>query len=258
MRGFVKRALAVPGMTNMRDIGGYMTTTPFVRVRQCLVYRSDSPHNVTPEVAQRVLVEQLHLTHAFDFRSPDEVAQKPYAFTGIEHVLVPIGGSLVKQLYRPDVDLTPTLARDLVHRTYRKRIDECGDQFAKVLSFLASPAFAADGTQSILFHCTAGKDRTGLMAAIILHLLGVPRSTILDDYMLTNRFFQPPTERNAYFDAIKMDREVHDILWHVDEAFLEAALDYVEERYGGMDAYAKTKLGLDAAAVERLRERLLE
>jgi protein tyrosine/serine phosphatase len=144
----------------MRDIGGYMTATPHVRVRQGLIYRSDSPHNIPASVADGVLVGQLHLTHLFDFRSPAEVAQKPYNFPGIEHVLVPVGGSLVKKLWQPGVDLTPALARDLVHRTYRERIDECGDQFAKVLHFLMGPRFAADGSQSILFHCTAGKDRT--------------------------------------------------------------------------------------------------
>lgn len=258
MRGFVKRALLVPGTTNMRDVGGYMTATPFARVRQGLIYRSDSPHNVPADVAQSVLVDQLHLTHAFDFRSPDEVAHKPYTFAGVEHVLLPIGGSLVKQLWHPDVELTAALARDLVHRTYRKRIDECSDQFAKVLRFLASADFTADGSQSVLFHCTAGKDRTGLMAAILLHLLEVPRSTILEDYMLTNRFFTAPTEANAYFDVIKADKEVRDILWRVDEAYLVSALDYVEERYGSMDAYAKNRLGLDAATVDCLRARLLE
>ncbi|KPA86240.1 hypothetical protein ABB37_00473 [Leptomonas pyrrhocoris] len=258
MRGFVKRAVNVAGTSNMRDIGGYTKTVPFVRVRQGLVFRSDSPHNVPPDVAQSVLVEQLHLTHTFDLSSPREVTQKPYSFPGIDHVLLPIGGSLVTKLWHPGVHLTPALARDLLHRTYRRRIDECCDQFAQVLRFLASRAFAADGSQFILFHCTAGKDRTGFMAALILHLLMVPRGTILEDYMLTNRFFQPPTEPNAYFDAISMDREVHDILWHVDETYLAAALDYVEERYGSVDAYAKNQLGLEAAAVECLRERLLE
>ncbi|KPI90254.1 hypothetical protein ABL78_0636 [Leptomonas seymouri] len=253
-----KRALEVAGTSNMRDLGGYTTSTPCVRVRQGLVFRADSLHNIPPNVAQSVLVDELHLTHVFDFRSPAEVAHKPYAFPGIEHVLLPIGGSLVKQLWQPNVDLTPALARDLVHQTYRRRIDECSDQFGKVLHFLAGPGFEADGSQSVLFHCTAGKDRTGLMAAIILRLLEVPRSTVLEDYMLTNRFFKPPEEPNAYFDEIALDREVHDILWQVDEVYLEAALDYVDERYGSMVVYAKNKLGLDAAAIKRLRERLLE
>lgn len=258
MRGFVKRAVTVPGTSNVRDIGGYMTATPYVRVRQGLVYRGDSPHNVPADIAQSVLVDQLHLTHTFDFRSPAEVAQKSYQFAGIDHVLAPVCGSAVKQVWQPGMAITPALAHELIHRTYRKRIDECGDQFAKVLRFLASPDFNADGTQAILFHCTAGKDRTGLMAALILHLLEVPRNTILDDYLLTNRFFKPPTEPNPYFDEVKLDREVHDIVWSVDAAHLAAALEYVEERYGSIDGYAKSKLGVDAATVECLRERLLE
>jgi hypothetical protein len=93
---------------------------------------------------------------------------------------------------------------------------------------------------------------------IILHLLGVPRATILYDNMLTNCFFKLPTEPNAYFDTTKMNSEVHNILWHVGEAYLGAALDYIGGRCGGAAACAKRRPGLDAATIERLRERLLE
>ncbi|KAG5491137.1 hypothetical protein JIQ42_01032 [Leishmania sp. Namibia] len=253
----MKRAVNLPGTTNFRDLGGYATTCGR-RVREGVVFRSDSLHNVPQAAAQEVLVDQLRLTHSFDFRSPHEVNHKPYSFPNIEHVFVPIGGSIVEKLWEPDAEVTPEYMRELVHATYRDRIDNYSHQLAQVLQFLTSTHFGANGRQqSIVFHCTAGKDRTGLMAAIILHLVGVPRDTILEDYMLTSVCLKRPTEANSYYDSTRISDAAIDVIWGIDSAYLNAAFDYMERRYGGVDAYVTEKLQIDADAVQRLRARLL-
>ncbi|KAG5466840.1 hypothetical protein LSCM1_01017 [Leishmania martiniquensis] len=253
----MKRALCLPGTTNFRDLGGYATTCGR-RVREGVVFRSDSLHHVPPAVAQEVLVDRLHLTHSFDFRSPDEVHLKPYSFSRIEHVLVPIGGSMVEKLREPGAKVTPEYMRELVHATYRDRIDNYSHQLAQVLQFLTSTDFGAEGRQqSIVFHCTAGKDRTGLMAAIILHLVGVPRDTILEDYMLTSACLKRPTDAHYYYDATRISDTAIDVIWGIDSTYLNEAFDYMKRRYGGVDAYVTEKLKIDAEAVQRLRARLL-
>ncbi|KAK7195712.1 Tyrosine phosphatase family protein [Novymonas esmeraldas] len=254
----MKRVLELPGTTNFRDLGGYATASGR-RVREGVVFRSDSLHNVPASAAEEVLVGRLRLSHTFDFRSPEEVLHKPYAFAGVEHVLAPIGGSMLEKLRGPAAEVTPEYTRQLIHATYRHRIDHYGHQLARVLHFLAGPDFCAGGQpqRAIVFHCTAGKDRTGLMAAVLLHLLGVPRAVILEDYMLTRALLRRPAESNAYYDDMGISSEAMGILWGIDAAYLDAALDYIAQRHGGIDAYVRDALRVDDGVVERLRARLL-
>lgn len=253
----MKRAMELAGTTNFRDLGGYRTDGR--RVREGLVYRSDSLHNIPPAVAQAVLVEKLRVSHAFDLRSVDEASHKPYAVFGITRVAVPVGGSMLEKLLEPDADSTVDYTQELIHATYRHRIDHYGSQLGEVLRFLASPAFALAGDaapRSIVFHCTAGKDRTGLVAALLLHLLGVPRETIMADYMLTGACLRRPAEAGSYYNGRQLSDAAVDVIWGIDPAYLSAGLAYVEQRHGSIDAYAANALGVDAAAAQRLRGRL--
>jgi protein-tyrosine phosphatase len=98
-----------------------------------------------------------------------------------------------------------------------------------------------------VFHCTAGKDRTGFAAALLLEALGVPRDIILQDYLLTNDFYQIPTANPA-----DLPPEVMNVLWRVQANFLDAAFEVVEADFGSVPRYLKEALGLDAQAQERL------
>ena len=88
---------------------------------------------------------------------------------------------------------------------------------------------------------------------MILLALGVPRTVVMSDYLLTNRHFKPPVLRWG-----DLDPDVLAVMWRVQEDFLEAALQRVDQGHGGIDRYLGTQLGLGPAARAALRERYLE
>jgi len=115
----------------------------------------------------------------------------------------------------------------------------------------------ADGR--VLIHCTAGKDRTGMVVALIHHALGVSRDDIVADFMLSSRepglMAMAPALVERMGSTISLTLAEH--LLDVRPSYLSAFLDEIEERSGSIDTYLDT-IGLDAAGRERLRDRLLE
>jgi protein-tyrosine phosphatase len=147
-------------------------------------------------------------------------------------------------------------AHDVMLRVYRGFVDEAGarDAFAGVLCHVAD----AD-SQAVLFHCTAGKDRTGWASALLLHLAGVDDATVLEDYLLTNTFSSATREKylGMVREHLGEDKvEVYERVMVADEAYLQAGYDAVTAAYGDRLGYVRDGLGLDAGTVDRLRARL--
>jgi protein-tyrosine phosphatase len=111
-----------------------------------------------------------------------------------------------------------------------------------------------------LIHCSAGKDRTGFGAALILSLLGVPRDTIMDDYLLTNEYTDPGAAMRWYANYLGVDFDLSaaEPMFGVQADFLQFAFDSIEREFGGLERYFRDAMELDAAAIGRLRERYLE
>jgi protein-tyrosine phosphatase len=105
----------------------------------------------------------------------------------------------------------------------------------------------------VVFHCTAGKDRTGFAAALLLGALGVERDAVMADYLLTNQLYRRSPLVEAHGPA-----HVVDVLWQVQPAFLQAAFDAIDSDAGDLARYLEGPMGLGPNELERLRERLLE
>jgi protein-tyrosine phosphatase len=137
-----------------------------------------------------------------------------------------------------------------------------------VSSPVASEAFtravrevAEPGNLPLLFHCSAGKDRTGWLSVILLTALGVDAAAIRADYLRTNDLADGVNE--SIMGAMLVRRPGLDLdairpVLEARESYLDAAYDEVRTRYGDMDTYLRDALGIDAAMVTALRDRLLE
>ena len=134
-----------------------------------------------------------------------------------------------------------------MNELYRALVNDQSHRFAELFDHLLQ----ADAP--LVFHCTAGKDRTGFAAALILLALGVPRDLVLQDYLLTNRVYKHPASTQHALSA-----EVLAVLWQVQPDFLHAALDAVDRDHGGIERYLQQRLGLGPAALKTLAERYLE
>ena len=126
----------------------------------------------------------------------------------------------------------------------------------------------ASGCVPLLFHCSAGKDRTGLTAALVLHSLGVERETILADYALTNEavdLLQFVLKNNKFgaglathdHPVMKMPADVRDALMRAETAYLEAAFEQIENDYRSIDNFLCERFGITAELRHSMRDALL-
>ena len=130
--------------------------------------------------------------------------------------------------------------------TYRAFVRHNTHRFSSLFGHLL------ESDDPLVFHCTAGKDRTGFAAALILRALGVPQDDVMRDYLLTNERLKPKSEWKG------LDPEVAVVLYRVQPEFLDAAFETVDQTYGGVEAYFREGLGLREAERARLRELYLE
>jgi protein-tyrosine phosphatase len=168
------RHLRVDGTENLRDVGGYPTDAGG-SVAWRTLFRSDSLHKLGSQGAAGL--SALDLRTIVDLRADIEVEQRPSAVAGLPARIV--RAPLVR-----DPTLLPRLA-DL-SAEYSYTIDECGDSIGAAVRELCAP-----GALPALVHCAAGQDRTGIVIALVLAVLGVPDELIGADYSLSSVYLDP-------------------------------------------------------------------
>lgn len=238
-----ERFVSFSASLNSRDLGGLPIEGGGV-TRYGVAIRSDALLHATPEDAAQLAAipvsTVIDLRQAFE-RERDRsalVSDGVYAVHRIE---------LFQTLY--DTGWTPLDEWDLLE-IYLASLDHAGSAYAAAVRALS----AASG--ATLFHCTAGKDRTGLVAALVLESVGVPRAAVLEDYALTHERIGPLRER-LLIDAGQRGIDPADFarLLGADADVLAAALEHIDRRHGGAAAYLLAH-GLEASALDRLRQRL--
>lgn len=242
-----ERRLPLDGASNFRDLGGYATTDGR-RLRWRRLFRSD--HLAALSERDHAMLQALGVRRSFDFRGVHERRAQAYAVPGLVQHHLGIEPTVAQQMHalvEAHHALTPDRMVSLMEELYRRLVDEEAAVFASWFGHLM-----ADDSPAV-FHCTAGKDRTGLAAALLLRALGVSQAVVEGDYLLTNHHYQRPAMagHGVPDDALA-------VLWSVRPGFLHAALARIDERHGGLDAYLAQRLGLDNAALERLARLYLE
>lgn len=240
------RVLPLQGATNFRDLGGYRGHGGRT-VRWRRLFRSDHLGALTAH-DKAVLVE-LGLTRALDFRGPAERAAAPYELPGVAQHSLAIEPTVVQSLQHlaaAGQPLSVPVVSALMTDLYRSLVNDQAHRFAEMFDHLLQ------AEAPVVFHCTAGKDRTGFAAALVLLALGVSPGVVMQDYLLTNAVYQqPPPGRHG------ISAEALAVLWRVQQGFLEAALLAVEADHGGVDHYLHKRLGLSDAALQALAARYL-
>jgi protein-tyrosine phosphatase len=135
----------------------------------------------------------------------------------------------------------------LMAQTYRAFVHDHSHRFAALFALLL------ESDSPLVFHCTAGKDRTGFAAAMILLSLGVPRDVVMQDYLLTNAHYKMPDP-----GASELPLEALQVLWRVQQAFLDASLKAVDTDFGGVQNYLVQQLQVGPREQARLAELYLQ
>jgi protein-tyrosine phosphatase len=241
-----ERRLPFVGVNNFRDLGGYRTQSG-AGTLWGRVFRSDSPHNLTP--ADLEAFDALDIRVIYDLRRDAERDADPGPRPCV-HRELPSG---------------PVFATDV--NTLRDRGDGERWLFEDYCGMLevAGPVFGdlfsqfADGEGPVMFHCMGGKDRTGMTAALLLRCLGVDRETVLDDYELTSRYSGPDQLPHVVdlFVSGGIAREAAIGILSTPRWAMESALDRLDSTYGGIEAYLCGLGGMEQRTIESLRSRLL-
>lgn len=237
------RFVPLQGTLNTRDLGG-LSVAGNGTTRSGVFFRSDIPLDLAAADFERL--HELGLDTVIDLRQPQELERDPNSLAstaGIDYQNVEIWGHI-------DESAQPADPYDIT-AFYIRALDHAGHAFVRVMTLLAKAPGAA------LFHCTAGKDRTGLVAALLLEAVGVDRQTIVDDFALTHDRIDPLRQRllkDAEERGIR--REDFQRLLGATPDLIGPALEHLDARFGGAVAYLKGN-GLTDEVLEALRRKLV-
>ena len=235
------RSLNLAGASNFRDLGGY-TGHGGRPVRWRRIFRSDHLAGLTADDVS--LLSELGLSRVLDFRGEQERVAQVCVMPNVAVFSLAINPTVVqgmKDLMEAGCRITADDTVRLMQDTYRAFVHHNSDRFAALFGHLL------ERDDPLVFHCTAGKDRTGFAAAMILLSLGVPRPVVMQDYLLTNEMYRMPATAAGF-----APQEVLEVLWRVQEDFLNAALKAVDKDYGGVASYLENTLKVGPREQERL------
>lgn len=256
------RLLNLEGVDNFRDLGGYQTAAGKT-VKWGKLYRSAN-FAETSRADQRVL-ERLDLYALIDFRSTAEKAEEPNQLAeepGYRLVEIPtmdggdnnIQGEIIARLENGEFSgFDPDAFMIEANRQFATRFTPQFREFIEVVQ-------EAQG-QPVVWHCSAGKDRTGFAAAILLRILGVPQDVVMADYLLSRDSALEARHTQLTVLRLMEGEEAADkvaVLLGVEAPWLQTAFDTIDQQYGNFDTYVREGLGLDDADIEQLRAELLE
>jgi len=242
------RLLPLQGGQNFRDLGGYRTRDGRT-VRWGLLFRSGSMHMLTP--ADYSYLGRLGIRTVCDFRDSRERATRPAAWPADRAPRVLSDDyALDLSSLKLDAAATPPTAeqaRRAMTALYPAMLDRFNGQYRRMFAELLA------GHAPLAFNCSAGKDRTGVGAALLLTALGVPRETAIEDYLLSNLYYDPARSGAQLTGAQAMPGEVMRAYSAADRRYIEAAFAVIDAHPGGADGYLRDRLGLSAADLAELR-----
>ncbi|MBT3332082.1 MAG: tyrosine-protein phosphatase [Rhodospirillaceae bacterium] len=244
----MQRRIELTGLSNFRDLGGYQTSTG-ESVKWGTFFRSDTLASLTDADMDKVCA--LGINAAVDLRYGDERAEEPSRFLGHDQVEVLALGLDERpsvsflDSFEPS-DVTAEMARTYLMENYQNYPFLYAKAYATLIQRLSA------GNRMIV-HCTAGKDRAGTAAAMVLTALGVPRDTVFEDYLLTNQYWDRGGRERPGMDA-----ETVANIFSAREEYLHAAFASIEDRCGTIEAYLRDVVGLDDAARDALRTACLD
>lgn len=247
--------LGIEKKRNLRDLGGYKTQNG-KHVKKGYFFRSSRLMDF--DQAELKILNSLNIKKNYDLRSKEEVKDSPDpTLKGAEY----IHSSAAARADGTEVNFSP--AALIAENVYSK---ECNDEFTHKVygnlpfSYAYKRMFEdiVAGNVPILFHCSAGKDRTGIAAILILLALGVDEETAMYDYMLTNEYRKEYIERfKKDFPLTKLDGELAGMLLAyegVTYTNADYSLKRIKEKYENYDEYFEKEYNLDKDALQRLRD----
>lgn len=226
-------------MRNFRDLS-------YLGLKEGMLCRSDLLYKLSFK-DKRFLKKEHNIKIVIDLRRPDECRKtKDSHIFGVKRYNLPLASSEVKIIQVKHIGLP-----DMSY-FYREFVDPS----KKVMWTAIFQLLLKDNNKGILYHCSSGKDRTGVLTAVILTVLGFDKETIYKDYLLTN-------ENPLYYKEMvnKFDEETRNVMldyFQAKKEYLDMSFDEIDKLYGSMDNFLKECCSLDETKIEKLRRKYLK
>ena len=268
-----ERTLKIEGVINFRDLGGYVTTDGR-KVKWGQVYRSAQLDRLSDKGIETMA--KMGIRSVIDLRFSDETRRYPTIREAVPNAQISawqdesettetVKSNDIQRNWKESLETNdPAQVREAMRVNYPKKLYSHRVIYRKMLLQLT------EGQLPLVFHCAAGKDRTGVAAALLLSLLGVNDKQIVQDYLLTQQEIQRLLEDwmsgGAGHEADSEDfqkklasypRDVIQPVFDADESYIRTLLDYVDQNYGGFTQYALRILELEHSDIESLKSNLL-
>ncbi|GAX05728.1 protein tyrosine phosphatase [Secundilactobacillus pentosiphilus] len=243
------------GAHNVRDLGGYRTATK-QKVKPRLLLRSAKLAGLTHHDKQ-LLVRRYHLKTVIDLRTPAVIARTPDAkIPGVRFLKAPVVSDKTMASVNRVAVVSGTKSMEKLYRSFVTTTQARHAYRQLFLQLLKAP-----GNRATLWHCSEGKDRTGFGTALVLTVLGVPQKTVYQDYLASNTYNKKSVNRQlavmkrqgASERAISQKRDT----LVVKKAYLEAAYQAADKKYGSIQNYLSKGLGLSKQNIIQLRHHYL-
>jgi protein-tyrosine phosphatase len=256
-----RRKLPFDNMHNFRELGGFKSAAGPC-VKWGMIYRADKIAGLSDQ--DQLYLERLKLRKIIDFRSDEERSESPHSILAtsnivIEALPVTVDAAQIEKVTArlQQEDVTAEDMAQFLIEANREMIERFAPVYKQWLHSLLD-----ENSYPQVFHCTAGKDRTGLAAALLLRILGVSTDDVMDDYLATNTFTRERIERIVHhineMTMHQVNEDVVRVLFKVQSRFLNEAYKSIDEHYGNFASFVEIGLGFGEAECGRLRELLLE
>ena len=250
----LKRHVALQGTANFRDMGGYETKDGH-HVKWGEIYRSADISKLTD--ADLEILKARKIAYDVDLRGHQESAAAPDKMNpGTDYILCPSGSDSLTNWMQGIVTLKGKNAGDSVMMVYYGNTNYLSARYKPLFNKLLD----LPDNESLLFHCTAGKDRTGIAAALLLYALGVPYKTIVKDYTATNYYRKDANVKamNGMVKGMHIDKDVAAEMMMARKEYLDTTFAAITRQYGSVDSFLKDQVGLDSAKIKLLKEKFLD
>lgn len=256
---FSSRLLPMQGGQNFRDLGGYQTADGR-SVKWGMLFRSGVLNHLTETDYQ--LIDTLGIRTVTDFRSIEERTDEPTVWMAspVRRIEQDYHSGDYSKFFKPGMDGDAMAA--LMAGFYPHMADQQKPTYQALFDQLVRH------DEPMLYHCTAGKDRTGVASLLILTALGVPEEAILQDYLLSNQYLdseklmgsnkdddEKASRMKAFFKSLPPD--AIQALAGVRESYLRAVISHMNQQYGGVLGYIQQELGVSEQDLGTLRQRYL-
>ena len=247
----LNRHVNLIGASNFRDLGGYETEDG-MKLKRGLIYRSDNLSHLSEEDLQKI--NEIGIKTVCDFRSDIELDEFPSLFSEktlpkLKHIPIKtLGTRDLRELSIKDDVTSEEMAREMQHH-YVLYVHQHKKKYRDFINLVAL------GEIPLVFHCFAGKDRTGFGALLYLGLLGVKKETIIEDYLLTNKFFKGPIVNEEWRDT---SSEKLQPLFEARVDYINAAFSEIYSSYNSIEDFVVKELEIDSLTLDLLKTRILE